>query len=125
MYLRWISLDGCPQAPAQCWNTWAWQSMIMRSSDRRKGDMKARSPPRASPSQEIAMTLPPTVYDPPVRITRASHIVLNVTDLDASCAFYSEVIGLALTSRETDRLYFRGLEEACHHSLVLRKGEGP
>jgi hypothetical protein len=25
----WVSRVGCPQAPIQCVNTWAWQSMIM------------------------------------------------------------------------------------------------
>jgi catechol 2,3-dioxygenase len=31
------------------------------------------------------------------------------------------VIGLILTAEEDDALYFRGVEEACHHSLMLRK----
>src|SRR5947207_2840228 len=29
MYLRWTSIEGCPQAPCQFSNTWAWQSTII------------------------------------------------------------------------------------------------
>ncbi|WP_426440804.1 hypothetical protein [Bradyrhizobium genosp. P] len=32
------------------------------------------------------------------------------------------MVGLILTPQEGDVLYFRGVEEACHHSLVLCKG---
>ena len=65
--------------------------------------------------------LPALNLDPPFDITRASHVVLTVRDLGASRRFYEEVIGLVLTLEEDDTLYFRGVEEACHHSLVLRK----
>src|SRR5215510_10443208 len=68
------------------------------------------------------MRLPVTNFDTPFRITRASHAVLTVRDLAASKRFYEKVIGLILTAEEDDALYFRGVEEACHHSLVLRKG---
>ena len=68
------------------------------------------------------MILPSTNFDPGFRITRASHVVLAVRDLAASRQFYERVIGLILTAEEDDTLYFRGVEEACHHSLVLRKG---
>ena len=65
--------------------------------------------------------LPPTRFDPPCRITRASHFVLTVRDLDASRHFYTEVLGLVVSRRDSDALYLRGIEEACHHSLVLRR----
>ena len=71
------------------------------------------------------MSLPVANLDPPFRITRASHVVLTVKDLAASKRFYSEVLGLILTAEDDKTLYFRGVEEACHHSLVLRKGEKP
>jgi 3,4-dihydroxyphenylacetate 2,3-dioxygenase len=72
-----------------------------------------------------AMTLPPTVYDPPFCITRASHAVLTVKDLAASRAFYTEVIGLAVSDEDASAIYLRGLEEACHHSLVLKRAAEP
>ena len=67
------------------------------------------------------MRLPQTAYPAPVNITRASHVVLTVRDLDASLAFYTEVIGLVLSARGDGAIYLRGLEEAAHHSLVLRR----
>ena len=70
------------------------------------------------------MNIPPPVHNPPFNITRASHVVLTVRDLDASRRFYTQVIGLAVSGEEGDTLYLRGLEEACHHSLVLRRTAG-
>lgn len=67
------------------------------------------------------MNLPATVFDPPFRITRASHVLLTARDLVASRRFYCDVIGLVLTEEDGDTLYLRGVEEACHHSLVIRR----
>jgi catechol 2,3-dioxygenase len=67
------------------------------------------------------MDLPRTDYDVPFNITRTSHVVLTVKDLAASRLFYTDVIGLVVTAEEGDMLYLRGIEEACHHSLVLRR----
>ena len=72
------------------------------------------------------MKLPAPVLRPPFNVTRSSHVVLTVKDLAASRAFYEEIIGLILTEQADGALYFRGIEEACHHSLVLREsGEAP
>lgn len=71
------------------------------------------------------MPLPDLVLDPPFHVTRAGHIVLEVADLEASREFYCDVVGLLETDRTADALYLRGLEEVCHHSLVLRKGPKP
>lgn len=67
------------------------------------------------------MPLPQTNFSPPFNITRASHIVLTVRDLKASRTFYTEVIGLLVTHESDDSLYLRGVEETCHHSLILHK----
>ena len=67
------------------------------------------------------MDLPRTNHDVPFDITRASHVVLTVKDLEASRQFYTEVIGLIVTEADSDTLYLRGIEEACDHSLVLRR----
>src|ERR1044071_9151922 len=67
--------------------------------------------------------IPKPNYAPPFNITRASHLVLTVRDLEASLAFYGELIGLVVSDRTNDALYLRGLEEACHHSLVLRRNK--
>jgi catechol 2,3-dioxygenase-like lactoylglutathione lyase family enzyme len=56
------------------------------------------------------MGLPATNFDPPFRITRASHVVLTVRDLMASRLLYEKVIGLILTAEEDEALYFRGVQ---------------
>ena len=66
------------------------------------------------------MALPSTRYGLPFNITRASHLELCVADLERSLRFYTEVIGLAVTLREDGVAWLRGMEESCHHSLVLR-----
>jgi catechol 2,3-dioxygenase len=65
--------------------------------------------------------LPTTNFDPPFRITRASHVSLAVTDLEASRDFYRDVIGLVVTEETDDAVYLRGLEESSHHSLTLER----
>jgi catechol 2,3-dioxygenase len=70
------------------------------------------------------MRLPVTDHRVAFDITRASHVELAVTDLDASARFYCEVVGLVVSDRDSDVVYLRGLEEACHHSLVLRRTDG-
>jgi catechol 2,3-dioxygenase len=70
------------------------------------------------------MTLPALVLNPPFNVTRISHVVLTARDLDASCRFYCDMLGLVLSDRDDEAAYLRGLEEACHHSLVLRKSDG-
>jgi catechol 2,3-dioxygenase len=69
------------------------------------------------------MPLPPPVLDPPFNITRVSHVILTSRDLDASRRFYSDVLGLVVSDSDKEALYLRGLEEAGHHSLVIRKSD--
>jgi catechol 2,3-dioxygenase len=67
------------------------------------------------------MPIPRAAYPAPFNITRASHVVLRVKDLGASRAFYVDALGLVVSDADADTLYLRGIEEACHHSLVLRR----
>lgn len=67
------------------------------------------------------MPLPKPVYYPPFNITRASHAIITSRDLEASRDFYEQVVGLVLSDSDADTLYFRGLEEVCHHSLVVKR----
>jgi catechol 2,3-dioxygenase len=66
------------------------------------------------------MSLPATRYGLPFNITRASHVELRVADVARSLPFYTEVVGLAVTERKDGVAWLRGVEESCHHSLVLR-----
>lgn len=67
--------------------------------------------------------IPAPVFRPPFNLTRASHLVLHVPDLQASKAFYVDTLGFFLSLEEKGRLHLRGLEEGCFHSLVLETGE--
>jgi catechol 2,3-dioxygenase len=70
---------------------------------------------------EHAVSIPKPNYNPPFNVTRASHAVLNVKDLGKSRAFYVDLIGFIVSDEDKDTLYLRGVAEACHHSLVLRR----
>src|SRR5262249_53057148 len=70
------------------------------------------------------MSIPKPVYSPPFNITRASHSVLTVNDLAASRNFYVDLLGFIVSDEDRDTLYLRGVAEACHHSLVLKRGSG-
>ena len=69
------------------------------------------------------MILPTSVLKPAFSITRASHAVYRVRDLARSRAFYVDLLGLVVSDETSDTLWLRGLEEGCHHSLVLKEGE--
>lgn len=71
------------------------------------------------------MSIPKTNWQPPFNITRASHTVVTVADLKACRDFYCEVIGLLVSDEDADKVYLRGLEEIGHHSLVLKRSDGP
>ena len=71
------------------------------------------------------MAIPQPNFRPDFNITRASHVVLRVTDLAASRAFYVDTLGFLVSGEDNARLYLRGLEEACHHSLVLEQAPEP
>jgi catechol 2,3-dioxygenase len=65
--------------------------------------------------------LPYVNLRPPFNITRSSHVRLTVADLAESRNFYVNVIGLVVSDEDESVCYLRGLQEACHHSLVLEQ----
>lgn len=69
------------------------------------------------------MSIPRTAYPPPFVMTRASHVILTSKDLSASRAFYVDALGFVVSDEDSSTLYLRGLEEACHHSLVIKKAD--
>ena len=66
----------------------------------------------------------PNLY-PPFNIVRLSHVVLGVTDLEASKAFHVDTLGLQITDEDADTVYLRAMEERGHHCLVLSRTETP
>jgi catechol 2,3-dioxygenase len=71
------------------------------------------------------VSIPKPNYNPPFNITRASHVVLDVTDLAKSRAFYVDLIGFIVSAEDKNAIYLRGVAEASHHSLVLRCADAP
>ena len=68
------------------------------------------------------MAIPKSAYPAPFNTTRASHIVWTVKDLARSRAYYVDCFGFAVSDDEDkNTLYLRGMEEACHHSIVLKQ----
>lgn len=61
----------------------------------------------------------PNLY-PDFNTIRLSHVVFNVVDIAASKKFYTEILGLQVSSEEHNRVYFRGMEERGHHSMVIQ-----
>lgn len=56
----------------------------------------------------------------PRGILRLGHIDVAVTDLDLSTAYYTQVMGMTVTSRTADEVYLKCWDEEDHHSLRLR-----
>jgi catechol 2,3-dioxygenase len=63
--------------------------------------------------------VPNVEKNPPFNITRASHVRYQVADLDKSLTFYTEILGFIVSDQKDGVAYLRGIEEACHHSIVL------
>ena len=58
-------------------------------------------------------------------IMRLGFIENQVVDLPKTSHFYEKLLGLEKTGETKDALYFKCWDEYDHHSLVLRKGDGP
>ena len=64
-----------------------------------------------------------TVSHPSARdshgILRLSHLEIRVPDLELATAYYTEVLGMIETDRESERVYLKCWDEHQHHSIVL------
>lgn len=52
-------------------------------------------------------------------ILRLSHVEIRVPDLELATAYYTEVLGLIETARESERVFLKCWDEHQHHSVVL------
>ncbi|MFN2485185.1 MAG: catechol 2,3-dioxygenase [Acidimicrobiia bacterium] len=52
-------------------------------------------------------------------ILRLSHAEIRVPDLELAAAYYTEVLGLIETARESERIYLKAWDEHQHHSIIL------
>ena len=55
-----------------------------------------------------------------IRVKKISHATYETPDLDGQIAYYTDVLGLTLTARETDAAFLASTLD--HHSVVLRQG---
>src|SRR5262245_55439897 len=107
---------------ARLWREFANHSPQMRKRWHQCRRNPARLPPlRPHQPGALPMSIPQAAYPAPFNTTRASHVVLTVKDLGASRAFYVDAMGFVVSDETADTIYLRGLEEACHHSLVLKR----
>ena len=53
-------------------------------------------------------------------ILRLSHVEIRVPDLELATAYYTEVVGMYETARESDRVFLKCWDEHQHHSIVLK-----
>ena len=58
------------------------------------------------------MNLPEVVYKPRFAITRASHVVVWVRDLQASRAFYVDLLGFVVSDERRESYGYEGLRKA-------------
>ena len=62
----------------------------------------------------------------PFQLRKIGHVVLNVSDLEASVRFYTEVLGLRVTDRYPDTMVPGGMVFMCvntdHHGIALVGG---
>jgi catechol 2,3-dioxygenase len=56
-------------------------------------------------------------------VAHIGHMELNVTNLEKSVWFFTEVLGLFITAEEGDRVYLRAWQDWDHHTLVLKKAD--
>jgi catechol 2,3-dioxygenase len=52
-------------------------------------------------------------------ILRLSHVEMRVPDLELSTAYYTEVVGLIETARESEKVWLKCWDELQHHSVIL------
>ena len=70
------------------------------------------------------MSIPKPVYNPPFNVTRASHSVVTVRDFSVSRNFYVDLLGFIVSDEDNETIFLRGVAEACHHSVVLKRARG-
>ncbi len=52
-------------------------------------------------------------------ILRLSHVEIRVPDLELATAYYTEVVGMYETARESERVFLKCWDEHQHHSVIL------
>src|SRR4051794_39808162 len=56
-------------------------------------------------------------------VAHIGHASINVTNLEKSTWFFTEVLGLHVSAEEKDKVYLRAWQDWDHHTLVLQRSE--
>ncbi|MEH7384809.1 VOC family protein [Bacillus sp. JJ1521] len=56
-------------------------------------------------------------------VAHIGHASINVTNLERSTWFFTEVLGLHVSAEENDKVYLRAWQDWDHHTLVLNKAD--
>lgn len=57
-------------------------------------------------------------------ILRMGRLELRAFDFERTVDYYNNILGLDITGRDDERVYFKAWDEYDHHSLVLQKSDG-
>ena len=56
-----------------------------------------------------------------IRVKKIAHATYEIPDLDAQVEYYTEILGLSVTGKDSDAVYLASTLD--HHSVVLRRGK--
>ena len=85
----------------------------------------AKAPLQTGPTPANRMAAPIRGTTPPVKPSRLSHLALFTADLDASIAFYRDVLGLRLSDRSAVIAFMHAPHGSDHHLIALIQSDGP
>ena len=58
-------------------------------------------------------------------VAHLGHVELFIPDLDASTAFFRNMIGLEISDEQDGRVFLRAWQDFDHHTLVLTEASEP
>ena len=94
----------------------------LRVAEKCSPDAKAAASNPTTPEGVVAMPL--RVDAPFVRPRTLSHILIFTTDVDRAVAFYTEIVGLALSDAAADVIAFmHGVHGSDHHLVAFAKSD--
>lgn len=85
----------------------------------------AKAPLQTGPTPANRMAAPLRGTTPPVKPTRLSHLALFTPNLDASIAFYRDVLGLRLSDRSEGIAFLHAPHGGDHHLIAFVQSDGP
>lgn len=85
----------------------------------------AKAPLQTGPTPPNRMSAPIRGTTPPIKPSRLSHLALFTPNLEASIAFYRDVLGLRLSDRSAVIAFMHAPHGGDHHLIALVQSDGP